>query len=158
MREIKFRAWHKKVKDMFPVRTLDVFGSLVCFVTREQYEKHKDKKWGIWFPSEVTFGQTPPYNYELMQYTGIKDKNSKEIYEGDLVQVCTWDDTGINQTLDLREVTYVFRTDIYNLGAFSLACRKEIKKVDLSLEEMVQAQKEIEVVGNIYENPELLLK
>lgn len=73
---------------------------------------------------------------ELMQYTGLKDKNGKEIYEGDIYHVgdknirylVVWFDSGF-EGKQLRSTSYA--------GLKSWA-------------------KDIEILGNIYENPELL--
>src|SRR4051812_19947773 len=61
MREIKFRFWKKEAKKMLP----DVFA-----------------------PQTPTFGDMIgliQMDFEMMQFTGLKDKNGKEIYEGDVV-------------------------------------------------------------------------
>lgn len=72
MRDIKFRAWHKKYKKMFKIGQITL-------------EK------GIWDfePDDREYiGMSIPYqpSFILMQYTGLKDKNGKEIYEGDIIQ------------------------------------------------------------------------
>ena len=66
-REIKFRAWHKDLKKMFKIGQITL-------------EK------GIWNfePNDRDFiGMSIPYqpSFVLMQYTGLHDKNGKEIYE-----------------------------------------------------------------------------
>jgi uncharacterized phage protein (TIGR01671 family) len=66
----------------------------------------------------------------LMQYTGLKDKNGKEIYEGDIVNG-----------------THRFGLVIFKDAGFFV--------YDEHLDESVE-EDEIEVIGNIYENPELL--
>ncbi len=64
MREIKFRAWDKVEKQMITKN----FGNFINF---NGTVFHNGMKQGDW---------------TLMQYTGLKDKNGKEIYEGDIVQ------------------------------------------------------------------------
>ena len=74
MRDIKFRAWHKDKK---------------CWL--QDVEVFEDGSWDGALPNECTqiggmvTGYTEP-ECVLMQYTGLKDKNGKEIYEGDIVQ------------------------------------------------------------------------
>lgn len=78
-----------------------------------------------------------PENHIVMLYTGLKDGNGQEIYEGDIVDYYTESE---HDTLEGRaEVIYEncsFMIDEWWLGVFE--------------------DKAIEVIGNIYENPELL--
>ena len=76
----------------------------------------------------------PMYFYETMQSTGLKDKNGTEIYEGDIIRGLY--DTGI---IGYEWVRAEVKYDL--LEGFQLA------QFDLN---------SIEIIGNIYENPELL--
>lgn len=72
MREIKFRAWHKKIRKMFQV------GQITLEKGIWDYEPDDRKNIGVSIPYQPSF--------ILMQYTGLHDKNGKEIYEGDIVK------------------------------------------------------------------------
>lgn len=78
-------------------------------------------------------------NYELMQFTGLLDKNSKEIYEGDIVEVN-------KKTVGIVEYTkracFAVRWNLSN----GLTVKKTL---------FWATEKGCEVIGNIYENPEL---
>jgi U3 small nucleolar ribonucleoprotein component len=120
MREIKFRAWGAKN----PL---------------ESNEK------------EMDYNPIIPYDWSLndvfsdidkvfMQYTGLKDKNGKEIYEGDVIRSIHW----FGDMDESECLTEVKMPDIFIL----LEGGKD-QGVDRST---------IEVIGNIYENPELIEK
>lgn len=105
MREIKFRAWHKNAQE-FTELDFDVFD--YCFGWIVQHD-----------------GSINPNDFVFMQYTGLKDKNGKEIYEGDV--------------LDNKEAVF-FRAGCFMTSIAALALSNNHR----------------EVIGNIYENPELL--
>tara|TARA_R110000764_G_scaffold236361_2_gene331464 strand:- start:151 stop:501 length:351 start_codon:yes stop_codon:yes gene_type:complete len=78
--------------------------------------------------------------WDIMQYTGLKDKNGKEIYEGDIVEVCA-----------LHPLEPVFTTEVkWNTGSFTASKGRLYRTL------AHWAQDGIEVIGNIHENPELL--
>ncbi len=125
MRTYKFRAWDKERKEMY-IFDLDSFNSddgshwLNCENNKILY--YGGLEWG---------------NCELMQFTGLKDKNGKEIYEGDIVR----NEHGVLFTVEWHSHKYVLRYAGY--GAFNTEIRMKEK---------------LEVIGNIHENPELLIK
>lgn len=121
MREIKFR-----------VRYADTWGyiELTKGLTRTGYEAYMDC---------VATGET------FYQYTGLKDKNGKEIYEGD---ICT---RTVKRSC-CGSVDYAMRGVVEWLSeGFYLK-----DEDDLIYGWANQKNEEIEVIGNIYENPELL--
>ena len=83
---------------------------------------------------------------DIMQYTGLKDKNGTEIYEGDIVE-CKCGNTG--KTI-LRQVEYIGVSFCTKNGSFYNQKTKQREYCYIPLKPYVK------VVGNIFENPELL--
>ena len=80
---------------------------------------------------------------KLMQYTGVKDKNGKEIYEGDIVKIIKLEGYGEY----CEQVEYTGRIECY-ISEF------RIQPLNLRLSD--ESTVEIEIIGNIYENKNLL--
>lgn len=128
IREIKFRAWDKQfqiITKVLPDGYKFTFDGKVILLD------HKGK--------EIRESE----DFILMQYTGFKDKNGKEIYEGDILE-CSLD--GTIYPIVWEEEYFRFRIKGTPKGfshqqAFSSAA---------------QIERTAEVIGNIYENPELL--
>jgi hypothetical protein len=116
MREIKFRAWnpdnpHYKMV-MNPLHRCD--------------------------PHDLLDGKKEGFykNWVLMQYTGLKDKNGKEIYQGDVIRNI------IPETDTHTGICHMTVDDVFSCYA--------------TLRDLVIEHADFEVIGNIYENPELL--
>ncbi|MCO4580028.1 hypothetical protein Si070_01698 [Streptococcus infantarius subsp. infantarius] len=119
----KFRAWLKEEYRMTGVREITFFNDEVQMISDVEDFYAYDE-------------------FELMQSTGLKDKNDKEIYDGDIVRFTLTD--GFDYVVDEEGVVS------YKLGAFYV-----VNGLDEFLISEIYAN-EIEVVGNIYENPELV--
>lgn len=80
----------------------------------------------------------------FMQFTGLMDKNGKEVYEGDVVRFGDLGEEGTGE-FELGAV-------VYEKAAFVLKRIKPVKWIDWPSEYF----EDCEVVGNVYENPQLL--
>jgi len=140
-REIKFRAWDKESK-MFSVQKI-LFGSVgegvfcVEGINFDKDYKITTKRMNI---CEEDCGQNTPH-CELMQFTGLKDKNGKEIYEGDIVKC----NKNVAETFGIEEISEVK----YIMGSF-YAGTTLFHLVD------IDGIYRGEVIGNIYENQNLI--
>lgn len=133
MRPIKFRAWVKEYKVMCKVDGLDWHVKQVA-VDESERGLVTEFKW-----DEV----------ELMQSTGLKDKNGVEIYEGDVVNI-----TQYFGGHPYGEMKHIIKRSKYNnnLVADSESGDWRMPEVSMSF----RKSDDYEVIGNIYENPELL--
>jgi uncharacterized phage protein (TIGR01671 family) len=131
MREFKFRLWSIEEKQFISPNILEVFdesGDLTAF----KYIK-TGKLNPLYMPVE---------NYIIQQYTGLTDKNGKEIFEGDII-------------IDTQKQKYEIIFD-ENHARYDLKVCGENKLSQTSYFTQIYEKKHIEVIGNIFEHPELL--
>ena len=121
MREIKFRAWEEDVEFM---------NYSVCITTTENKS---------YYEVSEGFGLIEVNPEHVMQFTGLKDENSAEIYEGDVIEWLDPFGVTVRSQVIYDETTASYKTYKGELSHISI--RPNLK-----------------VVGNIYENPELLEK
>lgn len=129
MRDIKFRCWDTENKEMLEVQELDYEDSY------NGQPMTRTTMYSDYFDTEDMI---------LMQYVGLKDKNGKEIYEGDIVKFRFKDDR--EEFPDL--IGYIEYQTTFT--AFRIMSNQGSFKIDIT------EIKSIEVIGNIYKNPELL--
>ena len=148
MREIKFRGKTKEGKW--------IYGSGIIKVIENCTETKKIEMISTVDYDELDY-YVPMYDNEEVipetvgQYTGLKDKNGKEIYEGDILKI----NYDIKRAFDLEDIMYVDFIE----GAFYLKAEKEIKwSILRCLPALVNIEGNIraQVIGKIYDNPELL--
>nr|WP_302597838.1 YopX family protein [uncultured Cellulosilyticum sp.] len=132
MREIKFRAWDKSQNKMYQVRGINF--------------DNED----LWLKiNETQIMGANLFEVELMQYTGLKDKNGTEIYEGDIIEDCEgkkkkviWHNNGF-------KLQYKYKKSYQ--GEIYWSTNK-----DIELNGTSDKRWGVEVIGNIFENLELL--
>ena len=113
MREIKFRAWVKSEK---------------CFIQHQEVIER----------SHLQFNDDlGGHNDIVMQYTGLKDKNGREIFEGDII-------------LFKYHKEDIKAEVVFKMGTFCIS----LKEGSYPLCEYIH--QELEIIGNKFENPELL--
>jgi len=146
MREIKFRAWHR--------------------VPAGEWDDEADD-WKYQMNYNLAFEEYEPINdlinqvENIMQFTGVKDKQGHEIYEGDIVLVLDrdWPSslTGENPQEYTRKIASICEV-IFNEGEFILKQRKGMGYYYDNVGRYNYTRDIYEVIGNIWENPELLEK
>lgn len=135
MREIKFRALNTKTGFWFEQDELVFCG-------------------GNWYEDWRRFEDGKHLNMRdcaVMQYTGLKDKNGVEIYEGDIVQ-STWYDVDNNLYKKKGEITYAGAQYVI---AYDSQFDVETGEITYDAHSLTYAE-DAEVIGNIYENSDLL--
>lgn len=145
MREIKFKAWLKNEGIMLSVYVLDQTGNAgrgTHFPKSKGFSEH-----GAQFVFNID-------DAELRQFTGLLDKNGKEIYEGDILRISNFNMVGHEDTQSGSPVEIFEDIDCevsFEDGGF---CFIDEDKGQIPL--FAINEDDYEILGNIYQNPDLL--
>ena len=136
MRDIKFRAWHEYGKSVNPAQAGMIYDEKPgdCLTWKNQGQKITD----------------------IMQFTGLKDMDNIDIYEGDIIKLSY----GIPPTTDSLVVVwyseYYLEMDDQDGTSYCGWWFKNIRPNGCSAPAGLEYQDSIKIIGNIHENPELL--
>jgi uncharacterized phage protein (TIGR01671 family) len=142
-REIKFRVWDVENKTMIPWSTA---WHAPCKIPKGSFEGQIDD---VYLPILIVALLSTETKLIVQQYTGLKDSKGKEIYEGDMIKLpdsrflgnkeCIWTPYG-----------HVWYSDI---GGWSVSYNHMYSE---NSDQLSYINETIEVVGNIFENPDLI--
>ena len=137
MREIKFRAWdNQKNKMLYNGYIAEKEGEglqyLIIIIHQEENLRY------LYANGDMQRPEFFHHKFELMQFTGLKDKNGEEIYEGDIIK----------QTDEILRVFFNDSTASFDVQFLGGDC-ENLYTSDFE-------EHKPEIIGNIYENPELL--
>jgi uncharacterized phage protein (TIGR01671 family) len=152
MREIKFRAWYKRKKEML-------------YLTKESSYSLQLRDATCLIASNIGNGETFPYAFfediELLQYTGFKDKNHQDIYFGDIIKYSFTDvDNKDNNEQGTALINRTMNNGVGILRDYNSDDTYHVWAVDCGgvMSDLWEDKDlwTIEVIGNIYQNPELV--
>ena len=132
MREIKFQIYW-------------IAGHEMLYDTNNDLEFRDKENYWITDLSDAT---NHPENYKVRQYTGLKDKNRNEIYDGDYIRYSM-------RTINGSVFTHVCRVFQHESGTWRIEGYHEDNHSYETKGTVYAAHLICEVIGNVYENPEL---
>ena len=148
MREIQFRAWYPEKQKMYEVAKVDMWGDPeqatcdLAAIDEELFDLYL-------------------HEVEIMQYTGLKDKNGKKIYEGDIIYHENLDVNYCGATIHKVLGTVVIENGMtYVVGkstqeVYNSDTGKSVNSVS-DYKCFILSKELFEIIGNIHDNPELL--
>ncbi len=145
MREIKFRLWCKDLEEIIEVNKMGFENNELWYIECIDHDKEL-----LYFPEKN--------DHVLMQYTGLKDKNGKEIYEGDILETTSELLTNLGRTRTGRYHTSYNKVIWKDDGwGYEVIENNGIGLINgFQNKGLLNATKYSKVIGNIYENPNLI--
>lgn len=139
MTDPRFRLWAKEDQKLLHVSSIHFNSKGIQYVDVVGHVTKQDRTY-------ASKTNRIYRDYELMQYTGLKDKNGVEIYEGDIVEI--QQPTSYERgDISFREGAFAFTSREYPNGERAIVFLHSVH---------YQNNWKVEVIGNIYENPELV--
>ena len=134
-REIKFRVWNNKAKQMLSSNDIAIMQTLNGKIYKLDVMGSNKESLSYFQNNDVS------NDYDLMQFTGLRDRDGKEIYEGDIIDHFA-----------------LFGYLIFENGMFSISSSANTQFCNCKQPLAYHNVKNMKVIGNIHQNPELLIK